>query len=178
MTTLKKLISFICCSFLIFSILISCSSSSSQHDPLADLGLPPDPGEAGKATIEGIDSDEDGVRDDIQRYIALTYPEQPEIQKALRQLAKADQALLIDADDEAKTMENERKTSAAIECLFSKDIENTSQIFKKMEAEYLNTKERILAQNKADSHLSGHVFSAVNKYPNKFKSCDDYEVSP
>jgi hypothetical protein len=36
--------------------------------------LPPDPGEAGKVTLAGIDSDNDGVRDDIQRYIALTYP--------------------------------------------------------------------------------------------------------
>jgi len=34
--------------------------------------LPPNPGEAGKATLQGIDSDNDGVRDDIQRYIALT----------------------------------------------------------------------------------------------------------
>ena len=33
-------------------------------------GLPPDPGEAGKATIDGIDADKDGVRDDVQRWIA------------------------------------------------------------------------------------------------------------
>src|SRR5216683_231714 len=38
------------------------------------ITLPPDPGAAGKATLQGIDSDGDGVRDDIQRYIALTYP--------------------------------------------------------------------------------------------------------
>jgi len=31
--------------------------------------LPPDPGEAGKATLTGIDVDRDGVRDDLQRYI-------------------------------------------------------------------------------------------------------------
>jgi hypothetical protein len=48
-------------------------------------GLPPDPGEAGKATIEGIDSDQDGLRDDIQRYIALTYPDSEKTREALRQ---------------------------------------------------------------------------------------------
>ena len=32
--------------------------------------LPPDPGEAGKLTIDGIDADKDGVRDDVQRCIA------------------------------------------------------------------------------------------------------------
>jgi len=36
--------------------------------------LPPDPGDTGKATLAGIDSDNDGVRDDIERYIWLTYP--------------------------------------------------------------------------------------------------------
>jgi hypothetical protein len=32
--------------------------------------LPPDPGQAGKLTIDGIDVDKDGVRDDVQRWIA------------------------------------------------------------------------------------------------------------
>jgi hypothetical protein len=32
--------------------------------------LPPDPGEAGKATIDGVDRDADGMRDDVQRWIA------------------------------------------------------------------------------------------------------------
>lgn len=49
--------------------------------------LPPDPGKAGKKTLMGIDSDSDGLRDDIQRYIYLTYPDQPNVQGALRQLA-------------------------------------------------------------------------------------------
>lgn len=37
--------------------------------------LPPDPGEAGKATIAGIDSDNDGVRDDVQRLLAVRWPQ-------------------------------------------------------------------------------------------------------
>jgi hypothetical protein len=35
--------------------------------------VPPDPGETGKQTVEGIDSDHDGLRDDVQRFILLTY---------------------------------------------------------------------------------------------------------
>jgi hypothetical protein len=38
-----------------------------------DKPVPPDPGEAGKQTLEGIDSDNDGVHDDVQRWIVLTY---------------------------------------------------------------------------------------------------------
>ena len=37
--------------------------------------LPPDPGKAGKETPLGIDTDGDGVRDDIQRYIYFIYPD-------------------------------------------------------------------------------------------------------
>jgi len=35
--------------------------------------LPPDPGQAGKLTIDGIDVDKDGVRDDVQRWIAQNW---------------------------------------------------------------------------------------------------------
>jgi hypothetical protein len=32
--------------------------------------LPPDPGDTGKLTIDGVDVDKDGIRDDVQRWIA------------------------------------------------------------------------------------------------------------
>src|SRR5215203_1264155 len=35
--------------------------------------LPPDPGAAGLKTVEGIDADKDGVRDDVQRFIVINY---------------------------------------------------------------------------------------------------------
>ena len=46
--------------------------------------LPPDPGKAGKQTLMGVDSDGDGLRDDIQRYIYLTYPGKTNVQGAFR----------------------------------------------------------------------------------------------
>ncbi len=48
--------------------------------------LPPDSGEAGKATLEGIDSDHDGVRDDIQREIFFQYPESERMRKGFSQV--------------------------------------------------------------------------------------------
>ncbi len=50
--------------------------------------LPPDPGEAGKATIDGIDSDKDGVRDDVQRWIALNWGHSPLAVKGLTIVAQ------------------------------------------------------------------------------------------
>lgn len=40
-------------------------------------GLPPDPGEAGNRTIHGIDSDHDGIRDDVERHISLHFIDNP-----------------------------------------------------------------------------------------------------
>jgi len=63
--------------------------------------LPPDPGEAGKATLAGIDSDGDGVRDDVQRWIATTYPNSEKIRAALRQLAQDYQRFILGNGDAA-----------------------------------------------------------------------------
>ena len=50
--------------------------------------LPPDPGEAGKATPDGIDADKDGMRDDVQRYIAENWSHSPIAVKQLTALAQ------------------------------------------------------------------------------------------
>ncbi len=60
-----------------------------------DNSLPPDPGEAGKQTLLGIDSDNDGVRDDVQIGIAHYYPENENARKALNQLARAIQIAFV-----------------------------------------------------------------------------------
>lgn len=57
--------------------------------------LPPDPGEAGKQTLTGIDSDGDGVRDDYQRYVAAKYVSSAKSQAAASQYGKAVQAALL-----------------------------------------------------------------------------------
>ena len=38
---------------------------------LLDATLPPDRGQSGTVTLQGVDSDGDGVRDDLQRYVSL-----------------------------------------------------------------------------------------------------------
>ncbi len=53
--------------------------------------LPPDPGEAGKQTLEGIDSDHDGIRDDVQRWVAVNYGAISAQRTALTQHARSHQ---------------------------------------------------------------------------------------
>ena len=50
--------------------------------------LPPDPGEAGKKTIDGIDADKDGVRDDVQRFIYEQWPDSERSRRVLYEVAK------------------------------------------------------------------------------------------
>jgi hypothetical protein len=50
--------------------------------------LPPDPGPEGKLTIDGIDSDKDGMRDDVQRWIAMEWGHSPIAVKALTLVAQ------------------------------------------------------------------------------------------
>ena len=60
--------------------------------------LPPDPGREGEKTLGGIDSDGDGVRDDVQRYIALNWGHSERAVRALSGVAKAVQMEVLTGD--------------------------------------------------------------------------------
>ena len=53
------------------SLVVFVSPNLVQGSNKRGFVLPPDPGKAGKETLLGIDTDSDGVCDDIQRYIYL-----------------------------------------------------------------------------------------------------------
>jgi hypothetical protein len=61
--------------------------------------LPPDPGEAGKATLAGIDSDHDGVRDDLEREIVYMYPQNQEARRVLTAMVKKIQDVITTTGD-------------------------------------------------------------------------------
>lgn len=63
--------------------------------------LPPDPGDAGKQTLQGIDSDLDGVRDDVQRWIGIRHQDSPTARQALSQYARGLQLSMTTAPDSA-----------------------------------------------------------------------------
>lgn len=125
--------------------------------------LPPDPGDGGKQTLLGIDSDNDGVRDDIQRYIYFTYPNEKKVRLALTQIAKDFQVLLPDAADPDKALENVKKMNNNRTCLSY--IKGGARIAMKLDfaltAEILNTKERSFAYITFNNSLAGKTTTAV-----------------
>jgi hypothetical protein len=82
-----------------FPVIAPSSYSGRIFVDVDSVPLPPDPGEAGKQTLEGIDADRDGVRDDVQRYIAQLFPSDQASRGALTQYATSVTDLLVKAGD-------------------------------------------------------------------------------
>jgi len=130
--------------------------------PNIDGGLPPDPGEAGKETLLGIDSDLNGVRDDVQRYIVLTYPDQPNLQKALFQVARSYTGAFEPNLTRDEAYEISQVGSQATYCLMYFDWRAAGERLIALNAEMLNTAARSKQYLLYDALLGGMIFSSPN----------------
>jgi len=63
-------------------------------------GLPPDPGDAGRATLAGVDANGNGVRDDLERYIARHFGHDSRVQRAVANAVIATQHGILATDDD------------------------------------------------------------------------------
>jgi hypothetical protein len=101
-------------------------------------------------TLVGVDNDDNGIRDDIERYIDNNYLELDQKQAA-GQYAKALQhTLVVDLTDINAVKSANRKLSEADHCIYSRfDGSNNStqpaQVSQELESITTNTKERLLA---------------------------------
>lgn len=121
--------------------------------------LPPDPGEAGKKTLEGIDADGDGVRDDIQIYIAENYGYSERAVAALRLIAKAKQTELIGnpTKQEALALTGESdKASRCYDLTVDEKTKSQDAIFDVI-SQMLNSEERLGKYLEFDLLLANQV---------------------
>ena len=122
--------------------------------------VPPDPGDAGKTTLAGIDSDSDGVRDDVQRYIALTYPSSEQIRAGMTQIVRNAQTLLSEAQDPTLSITDEVNLFHSQECLYYLvGVSAASAASKRLDGILLNTASRSEAWLAADDNFAGHVYA-------------------
>ena len=141
--------------------------STAIADPLpvsvtvVPVGLPPDPGEAGKATVEGIDSNGNGVRDDLERWIVINYPASEKLRAGLFQQAKAFQRLLIVGRDKdvANALSADSQDEYANSCLIVVlgSVDEKIGVSRMLFAETLNTRARTLAYLDYNDLLAGKV---------------------
>jgi hypothetical protein len=132
--------------------------------------LPPDPGKKGNITLEGIDSDGDGVRDDIQRYIAVTYPNSLPLRKALQQTAHLFGIALTQALDQSSARENFTALFRNFECLHAIDDKSAREVSVRLQAQFLNTIPRVRAYF-AFSDLVGGQSIAVTPGAHQMDGC-------
>jgi hypothetical protein len=107
--------------------------------------------------IQGPDSNANGIRDDVERYIA-SLPITPEQQQAVEQFAKSIQAaLLVDTADNSALRQVDTDTSRALQCISLRfpDIPQMAEVVNAIEKVTANTKERTLQYIKYNNALSG-----------------------
>ena len=141
-------------------LLTACSHSPTQSQSVNSLGLP----ELDRTnTVEGIDADRNGIRDDIDGYIKNTYPA-PEQQKAVSQYARSLQSkLLIDHKDRNAVRASSKVSSKAIGCIYEKIPQGKSPNAARVVQETLslttNTKQRLMAYLAYNKAMDGMVIS-------------------
>ena len=140
---------------LVLIVLPACGSSE------PDDGLPPDPGEAGRATLEGIDSDEDGLRDDVQRWIALTYEDEP-TRQALTQTARAVLTGLQVSTDREASIDQLVAMTRGIECTVATRGDAARTALDGLREAMVDTEARARAYVALDAHGGGGIFVAAD----------------
>ena len=122
-----------------------------------NMNLPPDPGEAGKQTLAGIDSDGDGVRDDIQRYLALTITDSQRFLKYQTMDAKYLQGV-FDVYQDKQASRDHFHNPARRRCFYyitrTYDVDIDVWTGFELVPQMMNTKERTLAYIQYERHLS------------------------
>lgn len=123
---------------------------------LSDSGeLPPDPGESGKTTLNGVDTNNNGIRDDVEIYIAANFGDSKKNQEGLNQLAGSIQQGIASTTVQQSVLAANNFTRS-MECLSYIDPDN--QTWKSVQAIAVNTPERIEAWLQYQTRISGKVF--------------------
>jgi hypothetical protein len=131
--------------------------------------LPPDPGEAGKVTIDGIDVDKDGVRDDVQRWIAENWGHSQLAVKALTIAAQDRQHDVHHGDDLGKAETRKRgpesmRKTACISSLETKEMLE-KRAFEKVGLQVTNTPERWKRARDYDQLFANSILAAFDGTP-------------
>ncbi|MBC7711739.1 MAG: PKD domain-containing protein [Rhizobacter sp.] len=115
-------------------------------------------GDEGIATIEGVDTDNNGIRDDVQRWINKNSFESTAAKKAFKELAEVYKNQIANSDNLEALQASEDQKATAAACV---DIEIVGEhnVTKSIEFEliYLNSNERYLNFAKIKGNLSGYV---------------------
>lgn len=111
-------------------------------------------------TLQGLDADGDGIRDDIQRYIDVHYSDKRQI-RALHQHVRALQrGLLLEEGDIAAAKAATIEVSHAIHCIYSVfPVGDAARESQRIESLVTNTKIRLIAHLNVSKTLDGTTWT-------------------
>jgi len=131
----------------------------------------PDP-KINNATLAGVDSDNNGIRDDIQRFINQTYPDE-NIKLALKQAANTWQNFFTDVTNEDNAKYYTDKHAEDLRCLLSKTPQ-WAEYSRQIETLSLNSEMRIKKNLEREKLIHGHTTPAsiINFQRSRLKNYD------
>lgn len=127
------------------------------------LDLPPDPGPAGDETLEGVDVNNNGVRDDIERWIGLNYRDSEKTRQALIQAYYPLQNFMVHArqGDRDAVYNDMTAFHRATECLYYISPDKAHRLVKEVESQVVNTSDRVYAYLDSSRMLGGGSFPSA-----------------
>ncbi len=116
-------------------------------------------------TLAGIDKNNDGIRDDIEKYIEYKYKDEPKKKAAVRQYAKSAQlTTTVDLNDEKEIKKASDAAVGAISCLWEifKDTDldsenNPVNVRKEIRSYTTNTEQRLMHYLKYNQKRNGSI---------------------
>jgi hypothetical protein len=139
--------------------------------------FPPDPGEEGKATLAGVDTDEDGVRDDVERHIVSENRDLPGVIPPLLNYAALKQRALLHYDRTSQPPDDYLQEMLRMRgCIKRVAPETGGDRILAMTDAVTNTEERWLTQlHISKAALGGRI---VSPEPVGESECEDMAVPP
>lgn len=143
-------------------------------DDVMGNNLPPDPGAEADKTIQGIDANKNGIRDDVELAIFKAYPDSAKTRAVLLQYALALQMEVVQSIINEETVtavaQDSGRAHLCVGDIVSRDdmnkfIEITEKFYSFIESRQLNTEERKNAQK---DFYSGNLKS----YSSPVNTCD------
>ena len=128
-------------------------------------GVPPDPGPANDLTVAGIDSDNDGVRDDVERWIADQYATSARLRTSAYQASHALQLSVTSAGNSPEASMILRAIVVSANCLAVTDPGGINQTLQRVQARTLNTIVRRQAHDRFAMSFAGAIIDPNGERP-------------
>jgi len=139
----------------------ACSKEQTEADATRDRS----------DSLAGVDTDGNGVRDDLDEYIQSAAAGSALTQKAMEQNVQALEELMLAHEIADKSIDSAIKVMRATECLYGVNPTEAAHLSDEIEARMFNTPERAKAYASAHKHLGGQYFRGT-RTNERVTACD------